>query len=1721
MVDIDVLEPAAATNSTAMGDDTKAGATRTAEAQLNIYQMVPLYIDNLFSHTRVLPVHRVPSPTNTTGISERRPRLTHNDQLAAHLEGNTMSSLYTLRSQPDTCIQWRLLADRRTLELRPLHWVAGADASAQDLTEQQYLDAQALEEAGGESLACVTSSWCFETLVLSNIVISDHVGPDGRTNISITVCARNGVVYRLAFASVWEISSDSVDVNSCTSWYQIEWCHDAGSRTVSGRTPVIFDGLDERLLAVGCEDSALVWLQWQNIPDDVCGSLQGYVVERVTSSSNIIRSVAGFIPRLLRCGGGSNVSDEESAASRRLVSFSITQVLDGSVQYAVTLSRDRKLRFWSSSQSSQCQHEEQLPQLDVMGGVIPADPHDPSAASLLDCGVRRCIRIVSHGLGAWMNDSEMETGRNNVFGVLVFVPDEATPYFTLLQVSIDPNGHISNVQTVMYKVCKAANGASQLMADDELVDFQLSRHEELVSTLVEGPGGQAVEEDVPSVYWTLWALWERSQETILTHTYFSLHQGAPSADGCPQIQFDGHPVLGERWYSVLSQQRELRPVNDGPQIKEIEARLARVNAGQNSGSRRETASVQSEALDEQSDKRAVQVADISRAFLDHLFHPSRFDRGVLEHALGLYETSARDRGFDFPATPYQVTSSSPHLRQRIAMVVGSFLRAETSRRDGSLLVDEYHKALFTEWMRYSTLCARMQRIANTPRSLALCQSTDMVCVVSSNCVSVVQAAGEIEWMHALSRRDPAASILLSAPENAIARSYPDLAQGNARAEVARLLSAASYVTSAIAVDTLSALTDEMAQDASGEILVSLEARAAELFERHMADSFSTRHMRHATKLLGLCRAPGDTIRNLLQALTESTDIVGPVTLDGDPQSFKSSASMDGLFASAFAMSVSARFSLARDIVLLLICITYHEDEVEHIDIGALPPLLSHGFGVFSLFAILQWMSSQSISEASEEPSVVEDPAAVDGFLRKFSVLNIDKRRDSAGSIASRPGKEQQATVASTEKPKPGTSFIYSLLHSIIDRGYALRFVGRSGVFADMVTEGVSQIYAHFGFSAGWNGHPPLVRGTEAQPSFVLFAAKMEKSAPGEMTEAFLQFLPKTTAACYLSGLVSLRVRDYAAASDFFSNASIAYAQVFESVRTGVDLQYVLPQHVLESGHAFTYYEHIADLFETVRYFAGVSRFSHLALASLQDDVLDIELTGAMVREHQQKLWFKIFHAELEQNAFEQAYIATMSNPDQKVQQDCLRHLIGVLCERNGGVAVLCRLSFSGLQEDVERSLLFKARHSDILAKPNYYRILYSFHIYRGNYRNAASAMYQYARRLSTHMMYGGDVSKLLSEQAQALLACINGLSLVDKQYAWVVVGRQHGSSGGACDTPSPGLRTPGDSNTKRKRRRIAISRYGSSTSSQCQDIDIIELSDIRREYMLCTARITLGATFQELFSRNLLLEPEDLVALYVKTGMYDSAMTFAKEFGLKLDYVFRALVQKCLELSSVGGSAKTQHEHIPEAFWKNHAVQNVVGTSSERAWRLLQHYLDQEEPDETHDQNYRLLVADAVLGAETDAELAPWLTFLLLRRCPQDLVRLCLRNGCVTEGAEFLLQHINALSSKEGSSESISPSVAAKATRELWLPYKLVDQTMGVLGDAIAKFEDAVSKIKHAKKQASGSHNEIPRLRSLLKSYRERLTGLRRLHADLQNAFDRYMEYAARESRDISELCMS
>ena len=125
-----------------------------------------------------------------------------------------------------------------------------------------------------------------------------------------------------------------------------------------------------------------------------------------------------------------------------------------------------------------------------------------------------------------------------------------------------------------------------------------------------------------------------------------------------------------------------------------------------------------------------------------------------------------------------------------------------------------------------------------------------------------------------------------------------------------------------------------------------------------------------------------------------------------------------------------------------------------------------------------------------------------------------------------------------------------------------------------------------------------------------------------------------------------------------------------------------------------------------------------------------------------------------------------------------------MCEDNA-VNALMRFNFAGMANEVEDALAFKARNADPLIQPSYSRIIYTWFIRRGDYRQgryffslqvlaaqlsiAALVMYQRARKLQHLINDPTSFSSLAEAQLEAYTVAINALSLVDEKNAWLVL----------------------------------------------------------------------------------------------------------------------------------------------------------------------------------------------------------------------------------------------------------------------------------------------------------------------------------------------------------------
>lgn len=59
-----------------------------------------------------------------------------------------------------------------------------------------------------------------------------------------------------------------------------------------------------------------------------------------------------------------------------------------------------------------------------------------------------------------------------------------------------------------------------------------------------------------------------------------------------------------------------------------------------------------------------------------------------------------------------------------------------------------------------------------------------------------------------------------------------------------------------------------------------------------------------------------------------------------------------------------------------------------------------------------------------------------------------------------------------------------------------------------------------------------------------------------------------------------------------------------------------------------------------------------------------------------------------------------------------------MCEENA-VQKLVQFEFTGITNEIEAALAFKARNADPRSRPSYSKILYAWYVKRGDYRNGS------------------------------------------------------------------------------------------------------------------------------------------------------------------------------------------------------------------------------------------------------------------------------------------------------------------------------------------------------------------------------------------------------------------
>ncbi|XP_029438431.1 nuclear pore complex protein Nup160 [Rhinatrema bivittatum] len=437
-----------------------------------------------------------------------------------------------------------------------------------------------------------------------------------------------------------------------------------------------------------------------------------------------------------------------------------------------------------------------------------------------------------------------------------------------------------------------------------------------------------------------------------------------------------------------------------------------------------------------------------------------------------------------------------------------------------------------------------------------------------------------------------------------------------------------------------------------------------------------------------------------------------------------------------------------------------------------------------------------------------------------------------------------------------------------------------------------------------------------------------------------------------------------------------------------------------------YYNKVLRLLEDVGLPELVIQLATLAVTEAADDW-----------RSQAALRTRIFKYHLDLGHNSQAYEALTQILDSSRQLDCLRQLVVVLCERSQ-LQDLVEFPYVNLHNEVVGIIESRARAVDLMTH-NYYELLYAFHIYRHNFRKAGTVMFEYGMRL------GREVRTLrgLQKQVNSYLAALNCLRLIRPEYAWIV----QPASGAVYERPGASPKRSHDGECT----AVPASRQ----------IEILELKDLEKEYVLARTRLTLAEHDPSTAAVAGSSAAEEMVALLVQAGLFDTAISLCQTFKLALTPVFEGLAFKCIKLQSGGEAVQAEAWEWLAANQLSTVITTKESSATDEAWRLLSSYLTKYK---SQNNQYHRCIINQLLSH--GVPLPNWLINSYKAVDAAELLRLYLNYDLLAEASDLVLEYLDALLGKGHQYFGIEHPLSATSPM-VWLPYSAIDHLLWVLAE--------------------------------------------------------------------------
>jgi len=208
-----------------------------------------------------------------------------------------------------------------------------------------------------------------------------------------------------------------------------------------------------------------------------------------------------------------------------------------------------------------------------------------------------------------------------------------------------------------------------------------------------------------------------------------------------------------------------------------------------------------------------------------------------------------------------------------------------------------------------------------------------------------------------------------------------------------------------------------------------------------------------------------------------------------------------------------------------------------------------------------------------------------------------------------------------------------------------------------------------------------------------------------------------------------------------------------------------------------YYQHVTALYESKRIHSFVKEFASLSLDSIHPGSAksvsshtgfsfhhfvpppaNHSLSSLLPQDLRERedILLRLFNASVKTCFFQSAYSALVQLKGKSVQHSCLTTFItSVVAENQAGLLV--SLPFVELHKEVDEILVSLCQKMlNIATSPPYHQVLYSWRISRGDFRGAATILYDRLQRLQTSSTSLQDPED--ESVAQCFLMLINALA---------------------------------------------------------------------------------------------------------------------------------------------------------------------------------------------------------------------------------------------------------------------------------------------------------------------------------------------------------------------------